>query len=164
MTGSPPPASPDAPAVEALLGRPPHTRWSVAMRCPHGGPAVLENAPLDLAGRPFPTRYWLSCRRLVEAVSRLESRGGVRALEAEPGMDVALQEAGARHRRMHAGHNVGGAGDPARAKCLHAHLAFGLVTGGGPITDWILEGSGFAWPAQCCVPAEPGTGAPGADG
>jgi uncharacterized protein len=144
---------PDAAAVAALIGRPPHTRYRVAVRCPFGGPAVLENEPVDLRGNPFPTRYWLACRRLVESVSRLESAGGVRRMEAAPGMDQALREASARHRALHAGHNIGGAGDPARAKCLHAHLAFGLATGGGPVTDWIAAHADTAWPAVCCLGA-----------
>jgi len=152
VTGPPEgPPSPDAAAVVALIGRPPHTRYRVAVRCPFGGPAVLENDPVDLRGNPFPTRYWLACRRLGEAVSRLESAGGVRRLESEPGMPDALREASARHRTLHAGHNVAGAGDPARAKCLHAHLAFGLATGGGPVPDWIAANAATAWPDRCCL-------------
>lgn len=147
----PEPLPPDDVAVAALIGRTPFTRFRVAVRCPHGGPAVLENDPLDLRDRPFPTRYWLACRTLVEAVSRLESTGGVRRLDGDPDLADALAEANGRHRDMHAGHNIAGAGDPRRAKCLHAHLAFGLATGGGPVADWIQEQSGAEWPSTCCL-------------
>lgn len=157
------PESPDAAAVAALIGRVPHTRYRVAVRCPFGAPAVLENAPIDLRGRPFPTRHWLACRRLSEAVSRLESGGGVRALESAPGMDAALRATSERHRALHAGHNVAGAGDPARAKCLHAHLAFAMATGDGPVGRWIRAHADLSWPDRCCLD-DGRAPAPGNDG
>jgi len=137
--------------VAALLGREPFTRFHVVLRCPHGGPAIVRNAPLDLRGRPFPTRDWLACRALGAAVSRLEADGGVRALEADPAMAEALAVAHARHQELHGGHRVAGCGDPRHVKCLHAHLAFGMAEGGSPIADWILERSGARWPARCCL-------------
>ncbi|MFN8109576.1 MAG: DUF501 domain-containing protein [Thermoleophilia bacterium] len=144
----------DAAAVAALLGRPSHTEYRVAVRCPHGGPAVLENDPVDRRGRPFPTRHWLACTALGEAVSRLEAAGGVRRLEEDTELAGALAEAQRHHAALQGGHNVGGVADPRRVKCLHAHLAFGLATGGNPVSDWILRESGAAWPPVCCVPAE----------
>jgi hypothetical protein len=147
--GSPP--SSDREAVAALIGREPFTRFSVALRCPHGAPAIVRNAPLDLRDRPFPTRDWLACRALSEAVSRLEAAGGVRALEDDPEMAEPLAAAHARHQELHAGHRVAGGGDPRRVKCLHAHLAFGMAEGGSPVADWILQRSGAAWPERCCL-------------
>ncbi len=147
--GSPP--SSDREAVAALIGREPFTDFSVALRCPHGGPAVVRNAPLDLRGRPFPTRDWLACRTLGEAVSRLEAAGGVRALEQDPQMQEHLAAANARHAALHAGYRVGGGGDPRHVKCLHAHLAFGMAEGGSPVADWIVARSGAAWPERCCL-------------
>jgi hypothetical protein len=111
---------------------------------------VIENAPRDRAGRPFPTRDWLVCRRLVEAVSRLEAAGGVRALEEDPAMRPAVLAAHRRHAAGHGGHRVAGAGDPAHVKCLHAHLAFAMAEGGGPIGDWIGARAELAWPERCC--------------
>lgn len=116
-------------------------------------PAVLVNAPTDIHGRPFPTRYWLACRALGDAVSRLEAAGGVRALEADPAMAAHILAANAQHRALHAGFNVGGTGDPARVKCLHAHLAFAMAIGGSPIGDWIAARADLSWPAVCCVEA-----------
>lgn len=142
----------DADAVRALIGREPLAGFEVAVRCPFGAPAVLTNAPLDDDGRPFPTRDWLCCRALSEAVSRLEAGGGVRALEDDADMAQALSDAHAAHRRLHGGHNVGGVRDPSRVKCLHAHLAFALECGGSPVGDWITARSGAAWPERCCLP------------
>ena len=96
---------------------------------------MLVNDPVDLRGRPFPTRYWLACRALVEAISRLEADGGVRALESDPSIAAHLVAANARHRERHAGFNVGGTGDPSRVKCLHAHLAFAMASGGSHLQD-----------------------------
>lgn len=158
-SGAGSPRDSDDRAIAALLGREPFTSHRVAVRCPHGGPAVLENDPVDLRGRPFPTRYWLSCRALGEAVSRLEAAGGVKRLEAETDLREALLAANARHAELHDGRNVGGVRDPATVKCLHAHLAFGLATGGNPVTEWIMRESGAAWPETCCVPAAPEAGA-----
>ncbi|WP_217915119.1 DUF501 domain-containing protein [Miltoncostaea marina] len=137
--------------MAALIGREPFTDFSVAVRCPFGGPAVVRNAPLDLRGRPFPTRDWLACRALGEAVSRLEAAGGVRQLEDDPQMAPHVAEAHRRHAELHAGYRVAGSGDPRYVKCLHAHLAFGLAEGGTPVSDWIMERSGAAWPARCCL-------------
>jgi hypothetical protein len=150
---SPPdaPEPPEPEVVARLLGREPFTNYSLAVACPAGAPAVLANEPTDIHGRPFPTRYWLACRSLVEAVSRLEADGGVRALEDDPAMASDIREANARHREIHGGRNIGGVRDPARVKCLHAHLAFAMATGGSPIGDWIAERTDITWPARCCA-------------
>ena len=144
-------ASSDRRAVAALLGREPFTDFRVAVRCPHGGPAVVRNAPLDLRGKPFPTRDWLTCRALSEAVSRLEAAGGVRRLEADPTMREHLLAAHARHEELHGGYRVAGSGDPGHVKCLHAHLAFGMGEGGSPVADWIREHGDVRWPTTCCL-------------
>ena len=141
----------DARAVRALIGREPLAGFVASVRCPHGAPAVVTNSPRDDEGRPFPTRDWLCCRALREAVSRLEAAGGVRDLEADPAMAGPLAAAQAEHRALHAGHNVGGVRDPSRVKCLHAHLAFALSRGGSPVGDWILGRSEAAWPERCCL-------------
>lgn len=157
MTTAPSPGSPagsDHRALTALLGREPFTDFRVVVRCPHGGPAVVRNAPVDLRGRPFPTRDWLSCRALAEAVSRLEASGGVRALEADEGMTGHLERAHGRHQELHAGHRVAGSGDPGHVKCLHAHLAFAMGEGGSPVGDWIIARAPIVWPERCCVAGE----------
>ena len=156
-TPTPTPEAPgpaDVRAVEAMFGRSSIVDFRVAVRCPAGGPAVLEDRPRDRRGRPFPTRNWLACRALGDAVSRLEAADGVRALEDDPVMASALAGAQAEHARRHDGHLIAGAGDAAHVKCLHAHLAFALACGGGPIADWIGDRADLAWPERCCSEAE----------
>src|SRR5262249_53901990 len=71
-------ASPaDRAIVAAQLGREPRAFRRVAVRCPFGRPAVTEQSPYDPDGEPFPTTYYVTCRHLVAAVSRLEAAGGV---------------------------------------------------------------------------------------
>ena len=55
----------------------------MVVRRADGTPSVIANAPLLADGTPMPTRYWLVDPALREAVSRLESTGGVRQAEAE---------------------------------------------------------------------------------
>ena len=102
-----------------------------------GAPAVIENAPVDERGHPFPTREWLTCRALATAVSRLEADGGVRMLEQDESMAPALAGAHARHQAVHDGHRVAGAGDPDHVKCLHAHYAWFLAGGDDPVGAWV---------------------------
>ena len=63
----------DRAVVERQLGRTPRAFLRVAFRCPFGAPAVTLQAPYDSAGEPFPTTFYLTCRHLVAAVSRLEA-------------------------------------------------------------------------------------------
>ena len=150
-----PPTEADRRAVARQLGRPSIADFRVAVRCPHGAPAVVTNGPRDRRGRPFPTRDWLSCRALATGVSRLEAAGGAKALEADASMADALRAAQADHARLHDGHLVAGAAEPGHAKCLHAHLAFALAGGGSPIGDWIWSRAELSWPDTCCAaPAE----------
>jgi len=143
-------ASADAAAVRELIGREPRAGFAVAVRCPFGSPAIILNRPIGDDGHPFPTRAWLCCRALVDSVSRLEAEGGVRRLEQDEAMAGAVAGAHARHRLVHAGHNVGGVGDPGRVKCLHAQLAFALSEGGTPVGAWIWRHSAAGWPERCC--------------
>lgn len=143
--------SSDREAVAALIGREPFAGFEVAVRCPFGAPAVVRNAPRDDRGRPFPTRDWLTCRHLSEAVSRLEAAGGVRMLEGDEAMREHVLDAHRRHQALHDGHRVAGCGDPAHVKCLHAQLAFAMDQGGSAVADWILARAGAGWPARCCL-------------
>jgi len=140
----------DEDAVRALLGRESTTNHRIAVRCPRGGPAVLENRSRDAAGRPFPTRHWLACRSLSRTVARLEADGGVRELEQCCDLAAALRSSQERHAELHDGHFIAGARDPRHVKCLHAHLAFALVEG-GEVGDWIRRRASVEWPERCCV-------------
>src|SRR4029079_9353883 len=67
----------DRAVVARQLGREPRTLRGVAVRCPFDAPAVTEQSPYTADGEPFPTTYYLTCRHLVAAMSRLPGpRGG----------------------------------------------------------------------------------------
>ena len=135
-------------AVASLLGRPPRGAFDVVVRRRSGAPVVIRNAPLLDDGTPMPTRYWLVDDELREAVSRLESTGGVKAAESA----VEAADLADAHRRygeerdaaLPAGHTgprpSGGVGGTRRGvKCLHAHYAWFLAGGDDPVGRWVAE-------------------------
>ena len=142
-------ASPaDIAELTELLGRPPRARFEVVVRNEAGGPVVIRNAPLLQDGTPMPTRYWLVDRVLSEAVARVESRGGVRAAEAEvdPGELRAAHDAYASDRdaaipASHRGARPSGGvgGTRIGVKCLHAHLANLLAGNADPVGRWVQD-------------------------
>src|SRR5262249_55300603 len=151
------------------LGREPGPCRRVIVRCPFGCPAVTEQSPYDNAGEPFPTTYYLTCRHLVAAVSRLEAGGGVeRWTEAAAGdleLRASLEEATARQRDLRRelaagvvgrdegaslGLGIGGASRPERLKCLHAHAAFALAQPGYELGERIVGELDPLWPERCC--------------
>jgi uncharacterized protein len=160
--------------VEVQLGRPTRAFRRVARRCPYGFPAVSEQAPYDAAGEPFPTTYYLTCRHLIAALSRVEAAGGVERwskLTAEDSQLTASAEWGAAEqravRRELAGGfvgpdggasldlGIGGSSRVARLKCLHAHAAFALARPGYELGERILAELEPLWPSTCCTaPAE----------
>jgi hypothetical protein len=147
----------DLAVVEQQLGRRPRAFRGVVVRCPFGRPAVTEQTPFDVEGRPFPTTYWLTCRHLVEAVARLEAAGGVErwtsAAAGSPELAESLVAAHEEQRRIRPELDlgVGGAGPDARGlKCLHAHVAFALARPGYESGERILGELEPMWPAACC--------------
>jgi len=160
----------DRAVVAAQLGREPRAFSRVVVRCPFGRPAVTEQSPYDPDGEPFPTTYWLTCRHLVAAVSRLEAAGGVERWTAAVAADPALAESLARadddQRRVRAelaaaatGRDGGaslalGVGGAAAArgslKCLHAHAAFALARPGYELGGRIVAEVEPLWPDRCC--------------
>jgi hypothetical protein len=159
----------DRAVVERQLGRTPRAFLRVVRRCPFAAPAVTEQAPYDSAGEPFPTTYYLTCRHLVAAVSRLEAAGGIErwsaALEQDPELAASLiagTEEQRRVRRELAGGQVGeergaslelgigGSSRPEKLKCLHAHVAFALARPGYELGERILAEIEPLWPRRCC--------------
>ena len=141
-------AAADRQAVAAQLGREPTASFEVVVRGPDGRPVVIRNAPLLDDGTPMPTRYWLVGERERDAVSRLESGGGVKAAEAA----VDPDELADAHRRYATERDValppghtgprpeGGVGGTRRGvKCLHAHYAWYLAGGDDPVGHWVAE-------------------------
>ena len=164
-------ADADRAIVARQLGREPRAFGRVAVRCPFGRPAVTEQRPYAPDGEPFPTTYYLTCRHLVAAVSRLEAAGGVEHWTAQADADPELAASRARAdddqrriRRELAGDvtgrddgasldlGVAGAGPTAGSlKCLHAHVAFALARPGYELGRRILAEVEPLWPSRCCT-------------
>ena len=163
----------DRAVVAMQLGRSPRAFRRVAVRCPFGLPAVTEQEPYDRDGAPFPTTYYLTCRHLVAAISRIEAAGGVERWSRDASEDPVLLESLRRgnedqrrvRRELAAGMElvdggasldlgIGGSRSPASLKCLHAHVAFALARPGYVLGERILDEVGEPWPAsECCSTA-----------
>jgi hypothetical protein len=168
----------DRELVARQLGREPRAFRRVAVRCPFGAPAVTEQSPYAPGGEPFPTTYWVTCRHLVAAISRLEAAGGVEAWTAaardDPELAASLERAHAQQRALRrelaAGETgsdggaslelgVGGAGRGGSLKCLHAHAGLALAHPGYLLGERILAALDPLWPERCCT-LPPGTTLP----
>ncbi len=132
----------DLRAVTELLGREPQADFDVVVRRPDGRPVVIRNAPALRDGTPMPTLYWLVDPELSRQVAGLESRGGVRRLEAA----VDPTELAAAHAAYAAARDAlvargarapsGGVGGTREGvKCLHAHVAHYLAGGDDPVGE-----------------------------
>jgi hypothetical protein len=117
---------------------------------------VTEQAPYADSGEPFPTMFWLTCPRLVAAVSRLEAAGGVerwtRAAAEDPDLHTSLKGAHAEQRELRPDLDLGVGGARPGAgglKCLHAHVAFALARPGYVLGERILAELDPPWPAVC---------------
>jgi uncharacterized protein len=148
----------DLELVERQLGRRPRAFRDVVVRCPFGRPAVTEQQPFDENGRPFPTQFYVTCRYLVAAISRLEAAGGVEqwtraaAEDAELAASLAAADAEQRRLRPELDAGIGGATRGGSLKCLHAHAAFALARPGYELGERILADLPSLWPASCCTP------------
>jgi hypothetical protein len=159
----------DRAIVAAQLGREPRTLRRVVVRCPFDAPAVTEQNPYGPDGEPFPTTYYLTCRHLVAAVSRLEAAGGVErwseAVRADAALGASLADADDEQRRLRrelaegvtgadAGasleYGIGGSRRRGSLKCLHAHAAFGLARPGYDLGARIVAEVEPLWPERCC--------------
>lgn len=147
----------DEEIVGRQIGRPPRAFKRVAVRCPFGKPAVTEQLAFDEDGAPFPTQFYVTCRHLVAAISRLEADGGVerwsRAAVEDETLARSLADAQEEQRRLRpeldAG--IGGATRTGSLKCLHAHAAFALARPGYELGDRILAELPQLWPDSCCT-------------
>ena len=157
----------DAATIEAQLGRPPRGSASVAVRCPYGRPAVVEQDAYLAGGEPFPTTYYLTCPHAVSRIDRLEAEGGVDRYEQLLLRDAALRAsylaASERQRALRrpapemadggASLRLGIAGvtRDGAVKCLHAHAAFALAEPGYALGVRILAEAEPLFPeGRCC--------------
>jgi uncharacterized protein len=142
--------------VERQLGRRPRAFRRVAVRCPFGLPAVVEQSPYDENGAPFPTTFWLTCPHLVAAISRLEAGAGVarwsKRVRSDRELASSLEHATAEQRRLRPELplGIGGASRDGSLKCLHAHAAFALARPGYELGDRILAELPSLWPPDGC--------------
>ena len=160
----------DRERIAKQLGRTPRAFARVVVRCPFGWPAVTEQSPYDDFGAPFPTTYYVTCRHLVAAISRLEAAGGVERwserAQQEPDLAESLVRATEEQRRVRTelargrtgsdqGDSlqlgIGGSRNPEQLKCLHAHVAYALVRPGYELGDRIVEEIVPLWPERCCM-------------
>jgi uncharacterized protein len=160
----------DRELVEKQLGRPPRAFRRVVVHCPFGRPAVTEQSPYDDSGEPFPTTYYVTCRHLVAAISRIEAAGGVERwserARREPNLAASLICATEEQRRVRtelAGGRtgrddgaslclgIGGSANPEQLKCLHAHVAFALARPGYELGELIAAEIVPLWPERCCM-------------
>ena len=121
---------------------------------------MIETFPL-VDGTPFPTLYWLTCRRASQAIGRLEAAGVMSKLTEEVRQNTELAtellaaDADYRRRRdaLHRLEGAGGVGGgPSdRVKCLHAHDAHHLVCDCNPIGRWTAEQIGDVLKEPPCV-------------
>lgn len=138
---------------------------AIAHRCDCGLPDVVATHPRLADGTPFPTLFYLTCRRAVAAVSRLEAAGLMRELAEELAEDQTLRAAyAAAHasylrdrdalEELPMGASAGGM--PTRVKCLHALLAHSLAVGPGvnPLGDKVLDLIPPWWKEGPCVPRD----------
>jgi hypothetical protein len=161
------------------LGRLRYEPLEVADRCAAGHPRVVLGfySPKP-GGAVSATLYWLTCGRLRTAISRLEANGSIGRMERliasdpelaqlfaadqaayrERALAVLVRELPGRDpaRLLGRVRGVAGVADPRFVKCLHAHVAFTLATGLGPIGARVLEELGFSrqsdgrWLAKAC--------------
>ena len=150
----------DEAVVERQLGRSPRAFRRVALRCPWGLPAVTEQWPRDTEGTPFPTTFYVTCRYLVAAISRVEAAGGVerwtRAVEEDASLRSSLERANDEQRRLRpeVPGGIGGSTRSGSLKCLHAHVAFALARPGYELGERILAEVDERWPDSGCCSAE----------
>ena len=138
----------DVERVRARLGREPQAEFEVVVRAPDGEPVVIRNAAFLFDGTPMPTRYWLVDPELNRSVSHVEAGGGVRAAQAEIGLDRVAEAhdryAAERDATIPADYSgprpAGGVGGTrVGVKCLHAHYAAFLAGTGDPVGAWVAN-------------------------
>ncbi|WP_083916930.1 DUF501 domain-containing protein [Coprothermobacter platensis] len=135
--------------IRCQLGRKPRGTWFPRVFCPYGYPMVLETEPFFEDGTPFPTVFWLTCPFLREQVSKIES-GSIKhiiinginvdeharkeELNSELAFSTYLQAKGFSEQVF-----IGGSKKPMTFKCLHALMAWYLVSHKGSSGQYIIN-------------------------
>jgi hypothetical protein len=148
--------------VAVQIGRPLRAEARIESRCHLGLPVVVGVPPLLDDGTPFPTSHWLSCPLAARRVGRLESAGGVKAMERKAGSDdvFAARLAAAHTRYAQERESAlpqgggprpsGGVAGAARGvKCLHAHYADTRAGNDNPVGELVAP---WVEPLDCSDP------------
>ena len=140
--------------VEQQLGRSPRGIKEVVCYNKNGWPRVVRVSPM-VAGKPFPSHYWLTCEILKKEIDRIEADGWVKKLENEYlAKDEDLREKVAQDHKSYiedrmnfikedglegkieqkywsslSERGVGGIQDFSRVRCMHMHYAHHLAKG-----------------------------------
>ncbi len=151
----------DQEVAAVQLERPLRAAVEVVARCPLGLPVVVAVPPILDDGTPFPTRYWLTCPLARIRVGRLESAGGVRAMErwveSAPSVEARFLAAADRYaaeRDLLVPEGApyrpsGGVGGTERGvKCLHAHYADHVAGHDNPVGEIVAP---WVEPLNCAV-------------
>lgn len=137
--------------VAELLGREPRGLEAIAVSDERGEPRVIRVASL-VAGKPFPTLFWLVDAALGYRIDQVEAGGLIAEFQMRVDRDPALQAAMAADHRAHialrdsyltdalraemtrlgyldvlSGRGIGGIGDFRHIRCLHTWYAAHLV-------------------------------------
>lgn len=137
--------------VAELLGREPRGLEAIAVSDEQGEPQVIRVASL-VAGKPFPTLFWLVDAALNYRIDQVEAGGLIAEFQARVDAEPALQAAMAEDHRAHialrdsyldedlraemarlgfldvlSGRGIGGIADFQRIRCLHTWYAAHLV-------------------------------------
>lgn len=147
----PEPSERDVSAVQGLLGRSPEGLFTVVARSKSTDqPAVIACWPIINSNRPMPTLFWLLDPLINRQVSSLEAGGIIKkirmAIDLTELDDAHLRYAGLRDRLIPSDYDgprpSGGIGGTRGGfKCLHAHVAWFLISGNDPAVNWVLTDS-----------------------
>lgn len=160
----------DDQVVAVQLDRDLRSSIDVVSRCHLELPVVVGVPPILDDGTPFPTRWWLSCPLARLRIDRLESAGGVSAMDRflqgrpdwQERMDRAHERYATERDRLIDPDAVnrpsgGIAGtEGAGIKCLHAHYADSRSGHDNPVGESVEP---FVEPLNCtqpCVVAQDG--------
>lgn len=129
--------------VEFQLDRPPRGSWWPRVFCPHGFPVVIETKPFLEDGTPFPTLFWLSCPYLKEEISKIESGSEKAVITNQVLQDKLALAEELESERLYADYLecqgfgrklfIGGTKSPLTFKCMHALVAWYLVSRRGVV-------------------------------
>lgn len=157
--------------VAELLGREARGLMDIPVRAKSGEPVVIQVDAM-VAGKPFPTLFWLVDKRLNFAIDQLEAGGLIAQLQAQVDASISLQESLAADHRAYIdlrqqlmpdatakalaekgfgevllSRGIGGIANFQRIRCLHTYYGAHLVVPNtiGRLVDayWAARGVSF---------------------